>query len=586
MKLSVKLTGLSTTLTLFTIIVGVLAILGMSNINRETQDLAKNWLPSVKSVSELSDAVNEFRRDQLAKIIVNINNNNELVVEYNQKTDNDSARVQRRMDRYAKLISEPEERVAFEDFKIAWQKYMVINQRIEVLLLQNKPQEAGTLLFGDARVIYNTALSNLLKAISINDQGSSQSAAKASDEYSRSRLITLILTVVSTLIAIMFSVLLIRVVLKQLGEDPGYLYEVSMEIANGNLDVKLKSFVGEGGVYGALTKMVATLKAKIKEAEEKSAQAAQEAQFAKEATAVAEEATQKAQRARAEGMMQAAKQLEEVVTILTTASEELSAQVEQSRRGADDQSGRVRETATAMEEMNATILEVAGNAQHAAEASTQTRQQAIEGTTIVADVVKSIESVRVQSAGIKSDMDMLGKQALAIGQILNVIADIADQTNLLALNAAIEAARAGDAGRGFAVVADEVRKLAEKSMTATQEVGKAINDIQEGTKKNIAGVESNTVAIEQVALLSTQSGEALTKILEFVNHVNDQVQSIATASEEQSAASEEINRSVEEVATISNETSVAMEHASGSVAKLLQQVQVLQKLITELKSAK
>jgi Methyl-accepting chemotaxis protein len=558
----------------------------MSNINRETQDLAKNWLPSVKSVSELSDAVNEFRRDQLAKIIVNINNNNELVVEYNQKTDNDSARVQRRMDRYAKLISEPEERVAFEDFKIAWQKYMVINQRIEVLLLQNKPQEAGTLLFGDARVIYNTALSNLLKAISINDQGSSQSAAKASDEYSRSRLITLILTVVSTLIAIMFSVLLIRVVLKQLGEDPGYLYEVSMEIANGNLDVKLKSFVGEGGVYGALTKMVATLKAKIKEAEEKSAQAAQEAQFAKEATAVAEEATQKAQRARAEGMMQAAKQLEEVVTILTTASEELSAQVEQSRRGADDQSGRVRETATAMEEMNATILEVAGNAQHAAEASTQTRQQAIEGTTIVADVVKSIESVRVQSAGIKSDMDMLGKQALAIGQILNVIADIADQTNLLALNAAIEAARAGDAGRGFAVVADEVRKLAEKSMTATQEVGKAINDIQEGTKKNIAGVESNTVAIEQVALLSTQSGEALTKILEFVNHVNDQVQSIATASEEQSAASEEINRSVEEVATISNETSVAMEHASGSVAKLLQQVQVLQKLITELKSAK
>lgn len=200
----------------------------------------------------------------------------------------------------------------------------------------------------------------------------------------------------------------------------------------------------------------------------------------------------------------------------------------------------------------------------------------------------SVKSVRQssQSAGIKSDMDMLGKQALAIGQILNVIADIADQTNLLALNAAIEAARAGDAGRGFAVVADEVRKLAEKSMTATQEVGKAISDIQEGTKKNIAGVENNTAAIEQVALLSAQSGEALTKILEFVNHVNDQVQSIATASEEQSAASEEINRSVEEVATISNETSVAMEHASGSVSKLLQQVQVLQKLITELKSAK
>lgn len=586
MKLSVKLTCLSTTLTVFTIIVGVLAMLGMSSINRETQDLAKNWLPSVKLVSELSDAVNEFRRDQLAKIIIYINNDQNLLVEYNQKTDDDVARVQRRMDRYAKLISEPDERVAFDDFKLAWQKYAAINQQIEVLLLQNKPHEAGILLFGDARIIYNTALANLRKAIEINNQGSNQSAIKASDEYANSRLITLLLTIVSTLIAITFSVILIRVVLKQLGEDPGYLYEVSMEIANGNLDVKLKSFTGDGGVYGALTKMVTTLKAKIKEAEEKSAQAAQDAQLAREATAVAEEATLKAQHAKAEGMMQAAKQLETVVGVLTTASEELSAQVEQSRRGADDQSGRVRETATAMEEMNATILEVASNAQHAAEASTQTKQQAVDGTTIVSEVVKSIEAVRIQSTSIQTDMDLLGKQALAIGQILNVIADIADQTNLLALNAAIEAARAGDAGRGFAVVADEVRKLAEKSMTATQEVGKAINDIQEGTKKNIASVENNTVAIEQVATLSAQSGEALTKILEFVNHVNDQVQSIATASEEQSAASEEINRSVEEIATISNETSVAMEHASGSVSKLLQQVQVLQKLITELKSVK
>ena len=234
--------------------------------------------------------------------------------------------------------------------------------------------------------------------------------------------------------------------------------------------------------------------------------------------------------------------------------------------------------------MNATVLEVARNAQQAADVSHQARQQALEGSKIVTDAVKSIEAVHAQSIAIKEDMDVLGKQAEGIGQIMGVIADIADQTNLLALNAAIEAARAGDAGRGFAVVADEVRKLAEKTMIATQEVGQAITGIQEGTRKNIHNVEQAGVSIEEAAKLSVQSGESLKQILEFVHMVNDQVQSIATASEQQSAASEEINHSVEQVATISVETAQAMEQASSAVAELAQQSQALQRLIVEMKN--
>ena len=181
-------------------------------------------------------------------------------------------------------------------------------------------------------------------------------------------------------------------------------------------------------------------------------------------------------------------------------------------------------------------------------------------------------------------MDALGKQAENIGQIMGVIADIADQTNLLALNAAIEAARAGDAGRGFAVVADEVRKLAEKTMTATQEVGQAITGIQQGTRKNILNVEQVAASIEVATSLSVRSGESLKQILEFVHMVNDQVQSIATASEQQSAASEEINHSVEQVANISAETAQAMEQAASAVTELAQQSQALQRLIEEMKS--
>ena len=121
-------------------------------------------------------------------------------------------------------------------------------------------------------------------------------------------------------------------------------------------------------------------------------------------------------------------------------------------------------------------------------------------------------------------------------------------------------------------------------MTATQEVGQAITGIQEGTRKNIHNVEQAGVSIEEAAKLSERSGESLKQILEFVHMVNEQVQSIATASEQQSAASEEINHSVEQVATISAEMAQAMAQASKSVVDLAQQSQALQRLIVEMKS--
>jgi len=270
--------------------------------------------------------------------------------------------------------------------------------------------------------------------------------------------------------------------------------------------------------------------------------------------------------------------------VVTSASEELSAQIEQSSRGAEEQSHRVGETATAMEEMTATVLEVARNASQAAETSENARKKAQEGADIVGQVVKGIDVVDRQAQDLKQDMALLGKQAEGIGQILNVISDIADQTNLLALNAAIEAARAGEAGRGFAVVADEVRKLAEKTMTATKEVGDAIRGIQEGTRKNMDNVDQSGRTIAEATALATRSGETLQEIVRMVEQSSDQVRAIATASEEQSAASEEINRSIEQVATISGETSRAMDHASQAVSEMAKQSQVLQALINDMKS--
>jgi len=347
------------------------------------------------------------------------------------------------------------------------------------------------------------------------------------------------------------------------------------------LDVKVNDEIGD--LATSVSIMVTALKEKIAETETALNKAADETEKARQATLEAESAKEQAERAKAEGMLQAAHQLEEVVEVVTSASEELSAQIEQSSRGSEEQSHRVIETATAMEEMNATVLEVAKNASQAAETADKAKHKAEDGSQVVAQVVKGIGEVQSSALELKTDMTSLGKQAEGIGQILNVISDIADQTNLLALNAAIEAARAGDAGRGFAVVADEVRKLAEKTMTATTEVGDAIRGIQEGARKNISNVEHAVSKIDAATGLAGKSGEALNEIVSLVDMTTDQVRSIATASEQQSAASEEINRSIEDVNRISSETSDAMRQSAQAVGELAHQAQVLKSLIDQMK---
>jgi methyl-accepting chemotaxis protein len=230
------------------------------------------------------------------------------------------------------------------------------------------------------------------------------------------------------------------------------------------------------------------------------------------------------------------------------------------------------------------VLEVARNASQAAESATQAKHKAGEGSRIVDQVVNGIGTMQQVSLSMREDMNVLGQQAEGIGQIMNVISDIADQTNLLALNAAIEAARAGDAGRGFAVVADEVRKLAEKTMQATQEVGAAVSGIQQGTRKNLDNVSRAVSTVEQATDLANQSGQALSQIVTLVDTAADQVHSIATASEEQSATSEEINRSVEEINRISADTASAMHQSTQAVNELAVQAQSLRTLIEKMKN--
>ena len=578
-----KMAGLSLLLCLFTVLIGMFGVSRLNNLATDVEELSSMHMKGLDLLRMTNIEILRVIREEKNLIISTTEEGNRFALDNLQKEYVVLDKYINELPRYFMTDSARKQLAELNSLLSEWRT------------VHNKVVELGSstdpAMNAKAQGVSSTTgralaqkLADLLEDIGHKKLEFAQELSKKSmQDYENARMITIVGVLMSVLVGLGVGYLLSRNMLRQLGDEPASLSELALKIAGGDLEAKFNPARPEIGVFGAMKQMVATLKGKIAEADQKSQQAREESERAQIATADAEEARRQAERAKAEGMLQAAHQLEGVVEIVTSASEELSAQVEQSSRGADEQSARVRETATAMEEMNATVLEVARNAQQAADVSSNARKQAIEGSQIVNEAVKGINTVHTQSQALKQDMDALGKQAESIGQVMGVIADIADQTNLLALNAAIEAARAGDAGRGFAVVADEVRKLAEKTMTATQEVGRAIKEIQEGTKKNIQSVEFTGESIEAATKLSVQSGESLKNILECVQLVNDQVQSIATASEQQSAASEEINRSVEQVATISAETAQAMEQAAGAVADLAQQSQTLQHLIGEMK---
>ena len=356
-------------------------------------------------------------------------------------------------------------------------------------------------------------------------------------------------------------------------------------VAGGDLDAPLSVRARDetGRLAGSLHTMVGTLKARIAEAREQSELAQKETARAQEAVQMAEEARHKAENARREGMLAAAGQLEGVVGVVGSVAAGLSAQIEQSQRGAAEQASRVTETVTAMEEMNTTVAEVAQNAGAASEASAATRQKAEAGADVVSRAVDSIHRVGEQSLKLKDDMRALAEQARSIDRIMGVISDIADQTNLLALNAAIEAARAGDAGRGFAVVADEVRKLAEKTMASTTDVGDAIKAIQQSAGQSAEQVDIAVRIIDEATEFAGKSGEALQRIVEMADSTADQVRAIATASEQQSASSEEINRSIIQVNAIAGDTAQAMQAASEAVTELAEQTRALSGLIEKMR---
>jgi methyl-accepting chemotaxis protein len=284
----------------------------------------------------------------------------------------------------------------------------------------------------------------------------------------------------------------------------------------------------------------------------------------------------------AESVSAAASELSASSQEINSSTMEISSSVQQIARGAELQSRKVEETSASVESITATTADVARQIGEATRTSEEAARAAHNGEETTAQAVTKIGEVRSAIETLSGSVALLGDRSVEIGRIVDVITSIADQTNLLSLNAAIEAARAGESGRGFSVVAEEVRKLAEGSGKAAEQIGELIREVQEETAKAVQYMHVGAKEIVDGTEVVGRTGEALRQITEAVTRTAQLSERIASAMEEQTTRTNNVDRAMHDIAAVveqnaasAQETAAAAEEQTACMEEISSSAQEL-----------
>ncbi|NOU95165.1 HAMP domain-containing protein [Paenibacillus sp. LMG 31456] len=518
LKTSVKLISAFVTVAIIVAIVGMYAISNLKMMNNLIQVMYDNNLTSIQRLSaglySYQNARVATRDISLAATMADRDKQQKDIQTYIKE-------IQEQMDVYRGTTLSQPEKEQLKTFDTVFTAYL--KSMDTAMQLADKEDKSEYIKYQSSELVLagSKVRESLTKLIDINVKLAEETNAQSDEAYASARMMTISIVIAAFLISILMGYGIAQSIARPLSRIVGLVAKVAHGDLQEKADINTKDEVGQ--LAASINQMINSLRNLIG------------------------------------GVIQSSQSV-------AAASEQISASTQEIASSSTNQAHSAQSITELFKELSVAINSVAESAEQAAELSNITVKTASEGDKVVQASVMGMQAVSHTMARLEED-------SLKIGDIIEVIDDIADQTNLLALNAAIEAARAGDQGRGFAVVADEVRKLAERSSEATKEISAIIKVMQANTKQSVMAV---TDSVAQ----SSQTGEAFQNIIRMVNDSSQKVNEIAAACEEEAAQASEVMQSVESISSSSQESAAASEETAATCQSLAQLADELNTSIT------
>lgn len=509
----------------------------MGRIYDVSESITNDLLPSMQYAGLIEESLLNARRAEMGAIIGFL--------------DNDAAEVQKQLDRFtgskttlnkafddyqntAQMDSEEQQR--YQQAKTLSESYLRAHENLSQALLNRNVEQIKQqrILTRDA---VNAASTEVAKLIQLNAEGARILTRQADDVFNQASRISVVISLVATLLVIAGAWLLIR----QIRQPLQRLLNDIHRVANGDLSqqIDLTHFQRDeiGELAAGFDKMCVNLRMLVTD-------------------------------------------VHHCVDQLSSATNEISALATQSAGNMHSQKDELNMLATAMNEMQATVQEIARNTNDTAKASEDASTRADHGASMVNNTINSVDKVASELEQTANVVHKLDADSRNISVVLEVIRGIADQTNLLALNAAIEAARAGEQGRGFAVVADEVRTLAKRTQDSTAEINRIISELQQRSTQAGESMQKSQQMMNSTIDIARQAGASISEISGSASSISHMMTQVATATEQQGSVSDELNSNIVRISQASDEVAAGSKEMAHACEELNQLASHLSGMVT------